>query len=411
MLLGMEMQAPSAVKLGNSVTVAGPGAPLGALAGVKVLDLSRVLAGPWCTQTLADLGAEVIKIEAPQGDDTRSWGPPFLPGTGAADGLSAYFCCLNRNKQSVVVDLKNPDDLALIYRLAQWADVVVQNYRTGTDVALGVDYPTLAALNPRLIYCSISGYGRTGPYAAQAGYDFIIQAETGLMAITGPVAGGPCKVGIPIADILTGQNAVSAIVAALYWRQQSGQGQLLDLSLFDSQLAALVNVASAGLLTGAEPQRWGNAHPTIVPYQTFTGGDGVEFALAVGSQKLWQTFCAVVLGQPGLVDDPRFATNPDRVQHRAALVELLQTQFNTQPAAAWIAACDAAGIPAGPVNTVQQALAHPVTAARGLRVEVGGVPVVGSALQLGATPVTYRLPPPRLGADTAAVRARFGDAV
>jgi len=360
-----------------------------ALAGIKVLELSRVLAGPWCGMTLADLGADVIKVEPRNGDDTRALGPPFL------DGLSAYFACCNRNKRSIALDLGSPGAAAVIERLARWADVVIQNYRTGTDRVLGVDYERLSAINPRLVYCSISGYGRTGPGKDLPGYDFVIQAEAGLMSITGPRAGEPSKVGVAVADIATGMNAAIAVLAALRAREHSGCGQFIDISLFDTQLQGLANVASSAVFTGEEARRYGNAHPSIVPYQTFRASDD-WFALAVASQKLWEQLCRA-LGREAWIADARYADNPARVSNRESLVAELSALFAAHPVAHWLALFEAAGIPCGPILGVKQATEHPIAAARGMRVEVDGVPMIGSPLKLSDTPVQYQRPPPRLG--------------
>ena len=372
-----------------------------ALEGVRVLELSRVLAGPWCGMTLADLGAEVIKIEPPGGDDTRALGPPFR------DGMSAYFACANRNKRSLALDLGKPAARPIIDRLVQRADVLIQNYRLGTDRQLGVDYERLGALNPRLVYCHITGYGRTGPDRERPGYDFAIQAEAGLMSITGPSSAEPSKVGVAVADISTGQNAVIAILAALRHRDRTGQGQLIDLSLYDTQLQELANVASSVLFTGSEARRHGNAHANIVPYQPFRAADR-PFVLAVASARLWSVFCAAV-DRPQWRDDPRYVDNPARVAHREALVAELDALFATRDAAHWMELLGRAGVPCAPINSVGQALEHPVARARGMRITLGGVPLLGSPLHLASTPVRYELPPPRLGEHTDAILAELGE--
>lgn len=373
-----------------------------ALQGIKVFDLSRVLAGPWCSMTLADLGAEVIKVEPLTGDDTRSWGPP------SEGDISAYFACVNRNKKSITLNLQAPESKPIVAKLAAWADVVLQNYRDGTDKLLGVDYNTLKRINPQLVYCSISGYGRSGPYADKAGYDFVIQAEGGLMSITGESEGMPHKVGVAITDIVTGQNATQAILAALFAREKTGVGQFIDVSLFDSQLQMLSNISSSALFTHNEPRRWGNAHATIVPYQTFIAQDGLGFVLAVGSQKLWRQ-CCNVLNQPGWIEDPQFATNPQRVQHRATLAGLLADIFIQKPAAHWVALFHQAGVPCGPIHTVQQALHHPVTLARGMTITLDNIPMVASPLHLSETPVHYHSAPPHLGDHTDEVLRLLGE--
>ena len=372
-----------------------------ALEGVRVLELSRVLAGPWCGMTLADLGAEVIKVEPPGGDDTRALGPPFR------DGMSAYFACTNRNKRSLALDLGKPAARPILDRLVQRADVLIQNYRLGTDRQLGVDYERLGALNPRLVYCHITGYGRTGPDRERPGYDFAIQAEAGLMSITGPRSAEPSKVGVAVADISTGQNAAIAILAALRHRDRTGQGQLIDLSLYDTQLQELANVASSVLFTGAEAQRHGNAHANIVPYQPFRAADR-PFVLAIASARLWSVFCAAV-DRPQWRDDPRYVDNAARVAHREALVAELEALFATRDAAHWMELLGRAGVPCAPINSVGQALEHPVARARGMRITLGGVPLLGSPLHLAATPVRYELPPPRLGEHTDAILAELGE--
>jgi crotonobetainyl-CoA:carnitine CoA-transferase CaiB-like acyl-CoA transferase len=371
-----------------------------ALSGIRVLELSRVLAGPWCGMTLADLGAEVIKLEPPEGDDTRALGPPFR------HGMSAYFACCNRNKRSLALDLAAPESRPVVEALARWADVVIENFRGGAAERLGVDYATLAALNPRLIYCSISGYGRDGSAATRAGYDFVVQAEGGLMAITGAADGEPVKVGVAVADIVTGQNATSAILAALLQREREGIGQRIDIALFDSQLQMLANVGSNVLFTDDDAARYGNAHASIVPYQAFAAADG-ELVVAVASEKLWRAFC-VALGRPQWLDDPRYANNALRVEHRAALTAELAALLAESTVAFWVEQLAAAGVPAAPVSSVRDALAHPLATARGMRVSVDGIPMLGSPLKLSASPVAYRRAPPALGADNAAILAELG---
>ena len=359
---------------------------MSALSGITVLELSRVLAGPWCGMMLADLGADVIKLESFDGDDTRGLGPPFL------DGMSAYFACCNRNKRSLAIDLRAPAARPLLEALVREADVLIENYRTGGAESLGVGYEELAAINPRLIYCSISGYGREGPGAQLPGYDYVVQAEAGLMAITGPTEGEPCKVGVAVADLSTGQNAATAILAALLQRHHSGRGQRIDVSLFDSQLALLANVGSNALFTGGEAARYGNAHASIVPYQAFVAADR-EFVLAVASEKLWMQTCEA-LGRQDWLRDVRYRNNAARVEHREQLCAELAVLFATEPAAHWLALFERAGVPAAPINSVRQALDHPVAAARGMRIEIGGVPMVGSALKLsGSAPRLERAPP------------------
>lgn len=373
---------------------------MSALAGITVLELSRVLAGPWCGMQLADLGAEVIKLEPFEGDDTRGLGPPFL------DGISAYFACCNRNKRSLAIDLRAPAARPLLEALVKKADVLIENYRTGTAELLGVGYDHLMALNPGLIYCSISGYGRSGPDALRPGYDYVVQAEAGMMAITGPSGGEPSKVGVALADLATGQNAATAILAALIQRGRSGQGQRIDISLFDTQLSWLVNVGAAALFTGSDAPRYGNAHPSIVPYEAFLASDGA-FVLAVASERLWKATCEA-LQRPAWADDARFANNAARVLNRQELGSELAAIFATQPVAHWLALFHRRGIPAAPINSVRQALDHPVAHARGMRIELGGLPLVGSPLHLSDSPVVYRRPPPRLGEHTDAIAAECG---
>ena len=368
-----------------------------ALEGITVLELSRVLAGPWCGMMLADLGADVIKLEPFEGDDTRGLGPPFLQGADGTPraGMSAYFACCNRGKRSLAIDLRAPQAQPLLESLIASADVLIENFRTGTAAQLGVGWERVSALNPRLVYCSISGYGRDGPGAARAGYDVVVQAEAGMMAITGDAHGAPHKVGVAIADLATGQNAAIAILAALRQREHTGRGQWIDLSLFDTQLALLANVASSVLFTGDDAPRLGNAHASIVPYQVFDAADG-PFVLAVASEKLWAALCRA-LGRDDWRADPRFADNAARVRHRDALVAELAARFAAAPAAHWLALFADAGVPAGPVNGVRAALDHPVAHARGMRIECGGVPMVGSPLKLSGSPTPSTRPPPGLG--------------
>ena len=371
------------------------------LEGIKVLDLSRVLAGPWGTQTLADLGADVWKVEPPGGDDTRSWMPPEIGGE------STYFLCCNRSKRSLVIDLKHPDGQAILRDLASRADVLVENLRRGVLGRYGLDYETLAAGNPGLIYCSVSGYGRTGPRADEPGYDFAIQAESGLMSITGEPDGQPMKLGIAITDILTGMNTSQAILAAILARGRSGRGQFIDISLLESAVSVLANVASAHLATGGAPRRFGNAHPTIVPYQLFDTADGV-LALAVGNDRQFRLMCRDVIDRPDLATDPRFATTVARATNREELISTLETVFKTRPTAIWIAELRAADVPAGDVRTVQAALASPEIAERGFVAAVpdavhGSLRLLASPLGLRGTPPREPVAPPRLGEHTADV--------
>jgi len=368
------------------------------LTGFRVLDLSRVLAGPYCTMLLGDLGAEVIKVERPgTGDDTRAWGPPF------AGGESAYYVCANRNKKSITVNLKSPTGQHIIRRLAGVSDVLVENFKVGELAQLGLGYDQLAALNPQVVYCSITGYGQTGPDSDLPGYDFIIQGRGGVMSITGESRGEPMKVGVAIVDITAGLFAANAIQAALLARVRTGRGQAIDISLLDAQVAWLANVASNYLVSGQRPGRFGNAHPTIVPYQSFRARDGF-FCLAVGNDGQWHKLCHL-LGRPELADDPRFATNPARVQHRGVLIPLLQEMFVTQDIDFWLREIAAAGVPCGPVQTIDQVFADPQVVARDMLWTVphpsaGEIRLAGSPLKLSETPVSYQMHPPLLGEHT-----------
>lgn len=373
---------------------------MSALTGITVLELSRVLAGPWCGMQLADLGAEVIKLEPFEGDDTRGLGPPFL------DGISAYFACCNRNKRSLAIDLRSASARPVLEALVREADVLIENYRTGTAEALGVGHEALLAINPRLVYCSISGYGRNGPDALRPGYDYVVQAEAGMMSITGPANGEPSKVGVALADLATGQNAATAILAALIQRGRTGRGQRIDISLFDTQLSWLANVGSSALFTGVDAPRYGNAHPSIVPYEAFHASDGA-FVLAVASEKLWRATCEAV-GHREWISDTRFANNAARVTHRDVLCRELSDQFAQRPVAHWLALFHASGVPAAPINSVTQALQHPVAEARGMRIALEGMPLVGSPLHLSDSPVDYRRAPPRLGQHSDEIAVQHG---
>ena len=367
-----------------------------ALENLHILDLSRILAGPWCSQTLADLGATVSKVEPPEGDETRRWGPPFR------GELSAYFACANRNKQSISIDLRDPAQAPLIESLLEWADVLIENFRSGQEQVLGFDYASLKLRYPRLIVCSISGYGREGEQATRPGFDFVVQAEAGLMSITGDSNGEPMKVGVAVADLFAAQNATIGILAALAHRQRSGEGQQVEVSLFGSQLQMLANVASNTLFSGQPAQRFGNAHPNIVPYQTFRASDD-WFALAVASEKLWRQFC-VAIERPALADDPRFARNPQRVEHRQLLVDQLQTLFAGHSRQHWLQLFRHNDIPAAPVLSVDQALQHPVCDALGLKLTLDGVPMLASPIRLSATPLSYRSAPPALDSGRSGVQ-------
>ena len=377
---------------------------MSALAGIKVLELSRVLAGPWCGMTLADLGAEVIKLEPLEGDDTRGYGPPFLGDP--QDGLSAYFSSCNRGKRSIAVDLRHPEAKPLVEALIRDADVLIENFRTGVAESLGIDHARSRALNPRLIHCAISGYGRSGPDAQRPGYDFAVQAESGLMAITGPADGPASKVGVATVDIATGLNATIAILAALQQRTRTGEGQYIDLSLFDVQLQALANVAASVLFTGENARRYGNAHPSIVPYQTFDASDGA-FALACASDRLWQRLCGLI-DRPKWIEEPRCATNAARVEHRDWLIPQLAECFKTASIATWLTRFEAAGIPAAPVNSVHDAVNGALATARGLRIEADGVPMIASPLRMSASPMNTPVRPPRLSEHADTICAAHG---
>ncbi len=378
------------------------------LTNIRVLDLTRALAGPYCTMMLGDLGADVIKVERPgRGDESRGWGPPFVGQPyGPYPGESAYFIAANRNKRSLTLNLKSPQGQEILRRMAALSDVLVENFRTGALDRMGLGHDDLRAVNPRLIYCSISGYGRTGPYARRPGYDFIIQAEGGLMSITGPADGPPHRVGIPIVDITAGMFAATAILAGLRARDLTGEGQLIDISLLDTQIALLTNVASNYLVGGQPPRRLGNAHPNIAPYEAFRAQDG-WLALAAANDAQWAALCRI-LGRPDLRDDPRFATNGDRLAHRAELIKELERTLTARPVGEWLAALREAGLPCGPINTVPQALDHPQAEPRGMVLEMehptaGPVRTTGFPYKFAHTPAAVRLPPPLLGQHTGEV--------
>ena len=375
------------------------------LAGLRVLDLSRVLAGPYCTMVLADYGADVVKVEEPgSGDGTRGWGPPWV------GDQSAYFLTANRNKRSLTVDLKTTAGQQIVQQLALCSDVLVENFKVGDAARLGVDYATLAARNPRLVYCSITGYGQTGPACEQAGYDFVVQAQGGIMSITGPVEGEACKVGVAIADITAGLFAATAILAALHERATSGQGQWIDIALLDAQIAWLANVAQNYLVTGEPPRRYGNAHPSIVPYETFATADG-HLALAIGTDEQFRKFCQAA-GVPALAEEERFRTNQARVEHRSVLIPSLQALLRTRSTAAWLALCAEQKVPAGPINDIPAALADPQVRARGMVQEVehpsvGRIALLGPVAKFERTPATVRSAPPPLGFHTEEVLAEL----
>jgi len=381
----------------------------GALSGLRVLDLSRVLAGPWASQLLADLGADVVKVERPgAGDDTRAWGPPWLSAAaGEPTGESAYYLSANRNKRSVTIDMAQAEGQALIRQLASQADIVLENFKVGGLARYGLDYASLCAINPRLIYCSITGFGQTGPYAARAGYDFLIQGMGGLMSLTGRPDGspgeGPMKVGVALTDVMTGLYSTVAVLAAVAHRERSGRGQHIDLALLDVQIAALANQAANYLIGGDVPRRMGNAHPNIVPYQDFPTADGYMI-IAVGNDSQFASLCEA-LERRQWARDARFRTNPQRVKHREELVESLRGITVTRTTAQWVSMLEACGVPCGPINRMDQVFADPQVQARAMRMEMshpvaGKVPLVANPIRMSETPVQYRRAPPTLGEHT-----------
>lgn len=390
----------------------------GALSELRVLDLSRVLAGPWASQILADLGADVIKVERPgTGDDTRHWGPPCLKDAAGGDTTeAAYYLSANRGKRSLTVDLTRPEGRDIVRRLAEQSDVLLENHKVGDLARSGLGWDDLRPINPRLVYCSITGFGQTGPYAPRAGYDFAIQAMGGLMSVTGEQddrpGGGPQKVGVAVADIMSGLYATIGILAALAHRAQSGQGQHIDLALLDVQVATLANVAMNYLVSGHLPQRWGNAHANIAPYQVLPTADQ-SIVLAIGNDTQFRKFCDVA-GAPGLGADARFVTNEARVKHRDALTQELETLLRTRSAAAWLAALEPAGVPCAPINDLQQVFADPQVMHRNVRRDVAhpsgaNVPLVANPIRMSATPPAYDRAPPLLGQHTEEImRERLG---
>jgi crotonobetainyl-CoA:carnitine CoA-transferase CaiB-like acyl-CoA transferase len=399
-----------------------PDQPSGPLASVRVVDCSTVLAGPYATMLLADLGADVVKVEPPEGDATRGWGPPWVGGDEDGTRTAAYYLAVNRNKRSLRLDLKQAAGAGVLRRLLGDADVFVENLRPDSLERLGFGDDALATINPRLIHLAISGYGPTGPLVGRAGYDFLLQAEAGLMSITGATdedGGGPTKVGVAIADVATGMHAAIGILAALAGRSREGSpahgiGQRIDVSIFESTLSVLVNQAQNAFVDGVAPGRLGNAHPNIVPYETFETADG-EIAVAVGSERQWPRFCRA-LGLPALADDPRFATNGDRVENRVELIATLRDRFAEQTSAEWLAALDAADVPAGPINDLPTAFASPQAVARRMAVEVehpvlGTTTQVGLPFELSATPASIRTAPPLLGEHSEEILAEAGYSV
>ncbi|HCP81752.1 MAG TPA: CoA transferase [Octadecabacter sp.] len=365
------------------------------LDGLKVVELARILAGPWAGQLLADLGAEVIKVEAPSGDDTRTWGPPFIEHEG--ESSAAYFHGCNRGKKSVVIDFRTEHGKAELLSLLRDADVVIENFKVGGLAKYGLDYATLKESHPRLIYCSITGFGQDGPYAARAGYDYIIQGMSGLMSVTGEPEGQPQKVGVAVTDILTGLYASNAILAAVHQRHQTGRGQQIDLALLDVAVATTANQAMNYLATGKSPERLGNAHPNIVPYQVFECADG-HVIIAVGNDGQFRKFCSV-LGAEELADEPRFATNPARLENRDVLVPILASKMRVWTKLGIMAMCEANGVPAGPINTFEDVFADPQVIARGLKLDIDGALSVRPPMRFSEGDLSLNRPAPKLGQD------------
>ena len=379
------------------------------LTGIRILDFSRVLAGPFATMLLADMGAEVLKIESLQGDDTRQWGPPWY-GAGD-DRQSAYFLSVNRNKRSLALNLKTAEGQAIARRLAAESQLLIENFRPGGMDGFGLGYEALSAAHPSLVYASLTGYGQSGPYAEQPGYDFVIQGQSGMMSITGPADGEPHKLGVAISDVIAGLFAAVSMLGALRHAEASGQGQRLDIALFDTSIAALVNVVSNALVSRQPTARYGNAHPSIVPYQPFTASDR-SFTVAVGNDRQFAALCRIA-GHPEWAADPRFASNPARVEHRDALIALLDPVFRQRAADAWVSELLAAGVPSGPINDVSAVLDDPQVAARGLIHEVDllgdTLRLIGPAVGFSATPPAVYAPPPLLGEHSDAIlRERLG---
>ena len=379
------------------------------LTGIRILDFSRVLAGPFATMLLADMGAEVLKIESLQGDDTRQWGPPWY-GAGD-DRQSAYFLSVNRNKRSLALNLKTAEGQAIARRLAAESQLLIENFRPGGMDGFGLGYEALSAAHPSLVYASLTGYGQSGPYAEQPGYDFVIQGQSGMMSITGPADGEPHKLGVAISDVIAGLFAAVSMLGALRHAEASGQGQRLDIALFDTSIAALVNVVSNALVSRQPTARYGNAHPSIVPYQPFTASDR-SFTVAVGNDRQFAALCRIA-GHPEWAADPRFASNPARVEHRDALIALLDPVFRQRAADAWVSELLAAGVPSGPINDVAAVLDDPQVAARGLIHEVDllgdTLRLIGPAVGFSATPPAVYAPPPLLGEHSDAIlRERLG---
>ncbi|OYX45126.1 MAG: CoA transferase [Rhodobacterales bacterium 32-67-9] len=378
------------------------------LAGLKVVELARILAGPWAGQTLADLGAEVIKVEAPEGDDTRRWGPPFIerPGPNGVDRSAAYFHACNRGKKSVIADFRTEDGQAVVRDLVKDADILIENFKVGGLAKYGLDYPSLSKVNPRLIYCSITGFGQDGPYAHRAGYDYIIQGMSGLMSVTGEPDGQPQKVGVAVTDIFTGVYAATAILAAVHQRGVTGEGQHIDMALFDVATSVMANQAMNYLASGTAPMRMGNAHPNIVPYSVFDCADG-WIIIATGNDGQYRRLCKV-LGLEALAEAPDYLTNADRIANRAALTAAITAKTAGWKKADLLAACEAEGVPAGPINDMGEVFADPQIVARGMRVELDGVPGVRSPFTFSGADLALTRPSPKLGADGASGGAAKG---
>ena len=365
------------------------------LSGLKVIELARILAGPWAGQTLADLGAEVIKVESPDGDDTRQWGPPFVDRDG--DRSAAYFHSCNRGKRSVTVDFRTAVGQETVRRLIADADIVIENFKVGGLAKYGLDYPSLSAINPRLIYCSVTGFGQTGPYAHRAGYDYIIQGMSGLMSITGEPDGQPQKVGVAVTDIFTGVYSVVGILAALHQRGLTGKGQQIDMALLDVATAISANQGLNYLTTGKAPSRMGNAHPNLVPYQVFEANDG-HLIIATGNDSQYRKLCAL-LGLADMADDPRFQSNADRIANRAVLTDLLTAKTSKRSKSDLLAACEASGVPAGPINDMAEVFTDPQVEARGMQVTVDGLPGVRTPISFSDAELAIGRASPKLGQD------------
>ncbi|HEY4192323.1 MAG TPA: CaiB/BaiF CoA-transferase family protein [Mesorhizobium sp.] len=387
----------------------------GPLEGLRILDLSRILAGPTCTQLLGDMGADVLKIERPgEGDDTRSWGPPFVSDRdGVATRESAYYLCANRNKRSMALDIADPADAAKIRALVRSCDIVIENFKVGGLKKYGLDYESLAAEKPGLVYCSITGFGQTGPHAAKPGYDLLAQAYGGIMSLTGDPDGEPMKVGVGVADVVCGLYASNAILAALRHRDRTGEGQHIDIALVDAQVAWLVNAGTNYLLSGRLPKRLGNQHPNIVPYQVFEVADG-HVVVASGNDRQYRSFCDII-ARPDLAAEPRFRTNDARIENRDALIELIAVELKAFTKQALVEAMEAAGVPGGPINTLADVFSSDQVESRGMKISVpypgsqtGEVQLIGNPIKFSRTPVTYRRAPPTCGQHTLEILAEFG---